>query len=103
MPKRVDKTQKEIVEALRRCGVFVFPLHTVGKGCPDLLLAHPKDRRWYLAEVKNGKGWKLTPAQRRFRAEANAPVLILTSAVDATTWAKNVRQPVITDDGDAED
>lgn len=89
---KVDGTHKEVVEALRAEGVFVFSLHTVGRGCPDLLLAHPKNRRWYVAEVKNGRlmGWKLNDKQKEFRNQANAPVLILTCASDATTWAKNV-------------
>lgn len=88
MPKRVDETQREIIEALRKCGVFVFPLHTVGKGCPDLLLA--AGGRWFLAECKNGeRKWKLTEDQKRFREKARAPILILTSATDAITWAAN--------------
>jgi hypothetical protein len=89
---KVDGTHKEVVEALRGEGVFVFSLHTVGRGCPDLLLSHPKTRRWYLAEVKNGKlmGWKLNDKQKEFRNRATAPVMVLTSATDAVTWAKNV-------------
>lgn len=87
---KVDGTHKEVVEALRSEGVFVFSLHTVGKGCPDLLLSH--HRRWFVAEVKNGRlmGWKLNDKQKEFRNKANAPVLILTSATDAVTWAKSI-------------
>ena len=91
MIKRSDGNQKEIVEALRRCGVFVFSLHEIGKGCPDLLLCHHRTRSYYLAEIKNGKlGWKLTRSQKKFRALCPAPVLVFTCITDAVTWASNV-------------
>ena len=91
MPKRTDSTQREVVDALRRCGVFVFSLHTVGKGCPDLLVSHPRTRRWYLIEVKNGKlSWKLNDAQKKFRALSHASVAVVTSAQEAVTWANMV-------------
>lgn len=35
---RVDATQPDIVAELRRIGATVQPLHTVGNGCPDLLV-----------------------------------------------------------------
>lgn len=87
--RKTDTTQKPIVEALRRCGVFVFPLHTVGKGCPDLLLS--VRGRWFVCECKTGKSWKYTEAQRRFRRDAGAPVLVLTSARDAVAWFHSLR------------
>ena len=34
----VDANQAEIVEKLRKCGVSVQHLHSVGSGCPDLLV-----------------------------------------------------------------
>ena len=57
---KVDENQSEIVAALRAMGATVQPLHTVGKGCPDLLIG------WrgfnYLVEVKDGKK---SPSQRK--------------------------------------
>ena len=35
---RVDQNQREIAAALRKVGASVQHLHTVGKGCPDLLV-----------------------------------------------------------------
>jgi hypothetical protein len=72
-------------------GCFVFSLHAVGRGCPDLLVSYR--RRWWVIEVKNGDrlGWKLTDAQKKFRALADASIPVLTSVTDAVTWAKNVR------------
>jgi hypothetical protein len=33
----VDLTQNDIVQKLRKCGVSVQHLHSVGAGCPDVL------------------------------------------------------------------
>lgn len=90
MPKKADSNQAEIVAALRKCGVFVFSLHEVGKGCPDLLCAFRN--RWYMIECKNGErlGWKLTDSQKKFRVHACAPVTVLTSVADAISWVEMV-------------
>ena len=60
---RVDFNQTEIVEALRKVGVSVQSLASIGKGCPDLL-ASKGDAMW-LIEVKGPKG-TLTPDQVKF-------------------------------------
>jgi hypothetical protein len=40
MAKRVDANQRQIVRELRQVpGVSVQHLHTIGKGCPDILVA----------------------------------------------------------------
>jgi hypothetical protein len=49
---KVDRNQAEIVEALRAVGCSVQPLHTVGNGCPDLLVG--KAGRNVLIECKDG-------------------------------------------------
>ena len=57
---RVDQNQKEIVQSLRACGRSVQHLHTIGKGCPDILVGfHGKN---YLFEIKDGNK---SPSQRR--------------------------------------
>jgi hypothetical protein len=49
---KVDANQQEIVKAIRACGASVQPLHTVGRGCPDLLVGyHGKNLVW---ELKDG-------------------------------------------------
>lgn len=35
---KIDANQTEIVKVLRQMGCTVQPLHTVGDGCPDLLV-----------------------------------------------------------------
>lgn len=49
---KVDANQSDIVSALRKAGASVTPIHTVGNGCPDLLVGFRS--RNYLFEVKDG-------------------------------------------------
>lgn len=63
MPKRVDANQAEIVKALRQAGASVQSLHTIGKGCPDLLVGYQGAN--YVFEVKTRKG-EVTPEQYKW-------------------------------------
>lgn len=47
---KVDGNQAVIVAALRKAGATVQPLHTVGAGCPDLLVGYRA--RNFLIECK---------------------------------------------------
>jgi hypothetical protein len=62
---KVDENQKEIVKALRHMGCSIQHLHSVGKGCPDLLVGYKGFN--ILIEVKDGSkppsSQKLTPDQ----------------------------------------
>lgn len=84
---RVDANQVEIVEALRRAGAFVQSLHTIGKGCPDLLVAFRGS--WHVLEVKDGKklpsDQALTKPELRWilAAEKCAPVHVVNSVEQA--------------------
>ena len=51
--KRVDDNQQEIVKQIRRLGITVLHLHTIGKGCPDLLLGFKNKN--FLIELKDSK------------------------------------------------
>lgn len=48
----IDANQPEIVAALRAVGASVEHLHSVGAGCPDILVGH-KGTNW-LIEIKDG-------------------------------------------------
>ena len=37
---KVDRNQLEIIKAARAVGASVQTLHTIGKGCPDILLGY---------------------------------------------------------------
>lgn len=60
---KVDRNQAEIVAALRAVGATVQPLHTVGAGCPDLLVGFRG--RNVLIEVKD---WKAGKSDRELNA-----------------------------------
>ena len=57
---KVDRNQAEIVEALRKARATVQSLHTVGAGCPDLLVGFRGVN--YLIEVKD---WKADASHRK--------------------------------------
>lgn len=82
---RTDDNQAEIVAALRKIGATVQPLHTVGKGCPDLLVCFR--RKLYLMEIKDGakpaSERRLTDDQARWIGEWGGPVQIVKSPEDA--------------------
>lgn len=61
---RVDSNQPAIVDALRRIGATVQPLHTIGRGCPDLLVGY--QGRNLLLEVKDGSK---PPSKRALTAD----------------------------------
>jgi hypothetical protein len=92
---KVDDNQKEIVKALRTLGCSVQHLHSVGAGCPDLLVGYKGFN--ILLEVKDGtkspSQQKLTPDQviwhRDWRGHVNvvnsseqAIIAVLTTARD---------------------
>ena len=62
---KVDKNQKEIVDALRKVGASVCLLHTVGKGTPDILVGYQGKN--ILMEIKSQRG-RLTQCQKNFHA-----------------------------------
>ena len=80
MAKRTDPNQAEIMAALRKAGAHVTSLHTVGKGCPDLLVSY--HGKWFVIEVKGPKG-KRTPDQTKWSQEAKAPVWLARTSVEA--------------------
>lgn len=63
---KADRNQPEIVAMLRLVGCTVQHLHTIGKGCPDLLVGY--QGRNYLFEIKDGElppsGRKLTEDEK---------------------------------------
>ena len=77
MPKyaaKIDLNQAEIVFALRKIGCTVEPLHSVGRGVPDLLVG--RSLKNYLFEVKGPKG-KLTPPQVEWHGDWRGQVTVI--------------------------
>ena len=57
MPRRTDANQSQIVRMLRDFGASVQDLHTVGHGCPDILVGYGGKN--YAFEIK-APGGQLT-------------------------------------------
>lgn len=87
---RTDSNQDAIVQALRKMGAFVQPLHRVGQGCPDLAVAWRQ--RWYLFEVKRDAKAKLTPDEKQWFSDVGgrAPVYVVTNALEAINFMQLV-------------
>ena len=84
---RTDADHAAIVQALRACGAGVESLASIGRGCPDLLVWRPSDRRLVLMEVKDGakppSERRLTDDERRWHADWPGEVLIVSSVDEA--------------------
>ena len=81
MPRKVDANQREIVEKLRKRGISVQCLHTVGKGCPDILCGY-FDRN-YLFEIKANEKSKLTADEMKWHMAWQGQVHVILSAQEA--------------------
>jgi len=77
---RVDANQEKIVAALRGIGCSVLHLHTVGHGCPDILVG--KFGRNILIEIKAEDG-ELTEDERKFFERWYGQVTIVRTVEDA--------------------
>ncbi len=82
---KVDSNQPVITKALRAAGCSVQPLHTVGRGVPDLLVG--KDGQNFLLEVKDGdkrpSERKLTDDQRDWHQQWRGQVAVVETVADA--------------------
>jgi len=90
--KRVDSNQVQIVKELRRLGMEVEHLHSVGKGCPDILVGYKGKN--VLLEIKKDDKAKLTPDQVLWHHSWKGQVAIVTNVIEAVKAVKEVcREP----------
>lgn len=91
---KIDDNQPEIVEAARRMGCSVQPLHSVGKGCPDLLVGISGIND--LWEVKDGakppSARRLTPDQIEWHDAWRGHVQVVDSVEKAIARINFVRR-----------
>jgi hypothetical protein len=89
---KVDANQPAIVAALRKAGASVGLLHSVGGGCPDLVVGYRDPatglRECVLVEVKDGSkppsARKLTEDQEDWHAAwRGRPVAVVETVEDA--------------------
>lgn len=83
---RVDKNQKDIVNGIRGAGYSVQHLHSVGSGCPDIVVG--ADGINLLMEIKEGDG-KLTPDQVVWHAAWRGQVAVIRNTEEALIIIKN--------------
>ena len=71
---RIDENQPAIVDALRKAGAFVHVCSDIGRGFPDLFVAHAG--KGLLVEIKNPAkpiaDQRLKPDQVEFHAQCAA-------------------------------
>jgi hypothetical protein len=91
MPKKTDANQPAIVAELRRLGLLIVDLHTIGHGCPDILAVGYHRERGYdcalLVEIKGAKG-TLTLDEEAFHDAfpIEGPLIIARCAEDVLRW-----------------
>jgi hypothetical protein len=82
---RIDRNQPEIVEALRKLGASVQPLHSAHDGIPDLLVGYQGAN--FLLEVKDGtkipSKQRLTPCQVEWHNAWSGQAAVVASAEEA--------------------
>lgn len=82
---KVDANQVEIVSALRKVGATVQHLHSIGLGCPDVLVGWKGKN--HLLEIKDGtkplSARKLTAQERSWHAWWRGTVYTVHSVEDA--------------------
>lgn len=82
---RVDDNQRQIIDALRKIGATVQPIHQLGKGVPDILVGF-RDRNLVL-EIKDGKkppsARKLTEDEFVWHANWKGQVAVVESVEQA--------------------
>ena len=90
---KVDDNQKAIVDAVRKMGCTVQPLHSVGQGCPDLLVGINGGN--FLWEIKDGSkqpsAQRLTEDQVKWHSEWRGSVDVIRSVDEAIARVNGVR------------
>ena len=89
MRTKSDLNQAAIVRTFRQAGAFVQDLHTVGHGCPDLLVSF--SGQWWAVEVKSKRGF-LSPDQIVWHKSARAPVVIIRSCFDVIDFRNDPKK-----------
>ena len=94
-PPRLDANQQQLVKDLRKAGILVLSLASVGHGCPDLLCCVAGEL--YLLEVKDASKSpsrrKLTPQEEAFAARWPVHVVTTVQEAIAVVWRHELDGP----------
>ena len=89
---RVDRNQKDIIDALEKIGASVEAIRSLHGGCPDLLVGF--QGRNYLIEVKVPKEGRLSEIQKVWRDDwSGGKPFVIKSVEDVILWAGLVSLP----------
>ncbi len=92
-PRRTDANQAEIMAALRKIGASVQPIHTVGRGCPDLLVGYRGLN--FVLEIKGGKNppskRKLTTDEQLWHSGWRGQVAVVNTVGEAIRHITTIR------------
>ncbi len=95
MPKaRVVRNQPEVVKLFRQLGATVQHLHTVGKGCPDLLIGYCGANG--VVEIKDPQqppsGRRLTEDETKWHRDWRGNVVVIQTPEDVTEYLSRLRE-----------
>lgn len=89
---KVDANQSEIVKVTRKLGASVQHLHTVGKGCPDIIVGFRGCN--YLWEIKDGNKspskQKLNDLEVEWHLKWRGQVTVISSVNEAIAFLNEV-------------
>ena len=80
---KTDANQPDIIRDLRKCGLIVHDVSSLGGDCLDLFVGDPQSYQWLQIEVKTDEG-QLTPRERAYIAQhiTRVPILVAWTTED---------------------
>jgi len=91
---RIDSNQPEIVKTFQDLGCTVQHLHTIGNGCPDILVGYRSMN--FLVEIKDGRKIpsqrNLTIDEKRWHLTWRGQVCIIKSVDEAINFIKYLKK-----------
>lgn len=91
---KIDRNHTEIVDAFRKFGCSVLPLHTVGGGCPDIAVG--LNKKTVLVEIKDGNKipskQELTKHEQKFHSEWRGSLFVVKNLSDVIALVKGLER-----------
>ena len=89
---KTDANQPDIIRDLRKCGLIVHDVSSLGGDCLDLFVGDPQSYQWLQIEVKTDEG-QLTPRERAYIAVhlPRLPIVVARRAEDVLIALGSIR------------
>ncbi len=88
--RKIDNSQHEVIEELRRLGCSVTAIQSTKAGCPDLLVG--LNGHTFLIEVKTGKNTLRIEQLSWVQAWKGSRVAVVNNAESASKWVSAVNE-----------